>query len=441
MNKDKQQITNNKQQTTNDPEQLLALALKAGASHAEVYQVRSHSRPVFFEANRLKQLESSQSEGCALRLWREGCPGLAVAYGPVEPEVLVERAIALSQLNPPETIELAEARTSIYPDLGEALAVEELVEMGKSAIAQIRDAYPEVVCSAEFECEQETTLLLNSQGLKCQYTDISLSYFLGAELIRGEDFLGIYDGEHARGKLETERAVKQILQRLNWAESNVSPPRGRVPILFTANAATMLWETVSAALNGKRVIEGSSPWSESLGELVVSDILTLSQQPDREPYSCPFDDEGTLTQPLSLIEQGRLQQFYTDRTTGRALGTDTTGNGFRPSLGRYPTPDLVNLLIEPGEGSLMELIGQLDEGLVVDQMLGGGADISGDFSINLDLGYRVEKGKIAGRVKDTMVAGNVYTALKQLVALGSDVQWNGSCYTPSVIVEGLSVVG
>jgi PmbA protein len=74
-------------------------------------------------------------------------------------------------------------------------------------------------------------------------------------------------------------------------------------------------------------------------------------------------------------------------------------------------------------------------------MLGGGNGISGDFSINVDLGYRVKNGQIIGRVKDTMVAGNVYTVLKQLVALGSDADWNGSCYTPSLIVEGLSTTG
>jgi PmbA protein len=40
-----------------------------------------------------------------------------------------------------------------------------------------------------------------------------------------------------------------------------------------------------------------------------------------------------------------------------------------------------------------------------------------------------------------MVAGNVYSVLKQLVELGGDSEWNGSCHTPSVIVEGLSVTG
>jgi PmbA protein len=53
----------------------------------------------------------------------------------------------------------------------------------------------------------------------------------------------------------------------------------------------------------------------------------------------------------------------------------------------------------------------------------------------------VEKGEIIGRVKDTMVAGNVYTALKQVVKIGGDADWNGSCYTPSIMVEGLSTIG
>jgi PmbA protein len=142
-----------------------------------------------------------------------------------------------------------------------------------------------------------------------------------------------------------------------------------------------------------------------------------------------------------FIQDGVLQLFYTDRTLGHQLGSGTTGNGFRPGLGSYPTPGLFNLLIQPGARSLEELIASLDEGLVVDQMLGGSAGISGDFSVNVDLGFWVKHGQIMGRVKDTMIFGNVYTALKGLVELGGDVEWNGSCYTPSLIVEGLSVTG
>ena len=80
---------------TINPEQLLELALKSGAEAAEVYASNSISRPVFFEANRLKQLESVDSEGVGLRVWQGGRVGLAIAYGAVEPKDLVEQAIAL----------------------------------------------------------------------------------------------------------------------------------------------------------------------------------------------------------------------------------------------------------------------------------------------------------------------------------------------------------
>ena len=422
-------------------EHLLDLASKSGAEAAEVYQSRSLSRPVFFEANRLKQLESAQSEGTALRLWREGRPGLAVACGAVEPQAMVERALALSHLNEPELIELGSNSKPAYPDLGEAVPVEQLVDWGKQAIALIRDAYPEVLVSAEWDSEVETTRLINSQGLDCYYTDTTLSCYLSGEWVRGDDLLSVSDGQTQRGSLHPEKIVSQILQRLDWAGKNVSSPTGRIPVLFTSKAADMLWGTVQAALNGKRVIERASPWADRLGEPVVSTALTLSQVPEAGPFSCPFDDEGTPTQPLIFIQNGTLQHFYCDRTTGRRLGTGTTGNGFRPGLGSYPTPGLFNLLIDLGTGSLLDLIAHLGNGIIVDQMLGDGGSISGDFSINVDLGYLVQNGQVMGRVKDTMVAGNVYTVLKHLAALGGDADWNGSCYTPSLIVEGLSTTG
>ncbi|KAB8333917.1 TldD/PmbA family protein [Scytonema tolypothrichoides VB-61278] len=422
-------------------EQLLELSIKLGAEAAEVYQSKSLSRPVFFEANRLKQLQTSQSEGTALRLWRNGCPGLAVAYGPVEPQALVERALALSQLNQPETVELNADSKPSYPNLGEDVPIEKLVEWGKQAIAIIRDAYPDVICTSEWECDVETTRLVNTKGLDCHYSDTTLSCYVEAEWVRGDDFLSVSDGQTQRGNLHPDRVAHQILQRLAWAKENVTPANGRVPVLFTSKAADMLWGTVQAALNGKRVLEKASPWVERIGTPVMSPILTLYQDPQAGPYSCPFDDEGTPTQSLVFIQDGVLQHFYCDRTTGRLLNMASTGNGFRPGLGSYPTPGLFNFLIQPGDESLQELIQYLDDGLIVDQILGSNGGISGDFSINVDLGYRVQNGEVIGRVKDTMVAGNVYTVLKQLVKLGGDADWNGSCYTPSLLVEGLSSTG
>ena len=80
--------------------------------------------------------------------------------------------------------------------------------------------------------------------------------------------------------------------------------------------------------------------------------------------------------------------------------------------------------------------------LVVESFLGAGQGniLGGDFSANVLLGYAVENGEVVGRVKDTMVAGNVYAILETLGALGSEPEWvGGSLQTPAVCCNGVSV--
>jgi PmbA protein len=420
-------------------EQLLDLSRRAGAELAEVYQSKSLSRPIFFEANRLKQLETAQSEGIALRLWRQGKPGLAVAYGAVDPQVLVEKTLAISELNDPETPQINAGVKQQYPNLGNQVTVDTLLEMGRSSIQMLRSAFPEIICSSQWDCESESIRLVNSLGLDWSYIDTTLSAYIAAEWIRGDDFLSVADGQTERGSLAPEQIVRQIFQRLHWAKINVPPPTGRVPVLFTAKAADLLWETVQAAINGKQVIERASPWSDRLGQQVISKQLTLSQLPNVGPFSCPFDDEGTPTRQLKFIDRGVLQLFYADKTVGEILGSGSTGNGVRSCLGSYPSPGLMNLSIAAGKYSLSEMISQVNEGLIIDQVLGSGAGIAGDFSVNVDLGYLVRRGEVVGRVKDTMVSGNAYIALKNIIAVGNDADWNGPCSTPSILVDGLSV--
>ena len=84
----------------------------------------------------------------------------------------------------------------------------------------------------------------------------------------------------------------------------------------------------------------------------------------------------------------------------------------------------------------------MKKGLVIEQLMGAeqGNILGGDFSGNVLLGYKVESGKIVGRVKDTMVSGNVYQILKEGLAIGSEARWVGSFLkTPPLYCPSLSV--
>ena len=88
------------------------------------------------------------------------------------------------------------------------------------------------------------------------------------------------------------------------------------------------------------------------------------------------------------------------------------------------------------------MVGDIKEGLVVEMLMGAeqGNILGGDFSGNVLLGYKVESGKIVGRVKDTMVSGNVFPLLKNMAAIGSETRWVGSLVeTPPLYFPSLSV--
>lgn len=425
--------------TTAGPEQLLELALRSGAEAAEVAVETAFSQPVVFEANRLKQLETSETAAMALRVWRQGQPGVAVAAGAVPPQQLVDKALALSELGTAETPALSSGGTHTFPTMGEPVPVEQLIEVGERAIATIRAAYPDVLCEASLSSETTTTRLINSQGLDYRYGETSLSVGLSAEWVRGDDFLAVGEDAVSRTVIDPDALAQSVVERLRWAERSAAPVTGQLPVVLTAQAADLLWETVQAALNGRRWVEGASPWCQ--GQRVAQDALTLWQDPSLGPYSCPFDDEGRPTQRLPLVTAGRVAQPYCDRTVGEALGFGSTGNGFRPGLGSRATPGLVNLWVQPGDRSMAELLKDLPEAVVVDQVMGGGAGLAGDLSVNLDLGYYLHRGEIVGRLKDTMVSGNVYKALQQVAAVASHPVWCGAYHTPALVVEGLTTVG
>ena len=75
--------------------------------------------------------------------------------------------------------------------------------------------------------------------------------------------------------------------------------------------------------------------------------------------------------------------------------------------------------------------------------LGQGNLASGEFSNNVAVAFKIEDGKIVGRVKNTMIAGNSYNLLKDnLIALGNNPMWAlGAVNTPAIAVGGVSVIG
>ncbi|MGD2174902.1 MAG: metallopeptidase TldD-related protein, partial [Candidatus Brocadiaceae bacterium] len=225
--------------------------------------------------------------------------------------------------------------------------------------------------------------------------------------------------------------------------SVVAPARlEAMPMVFTPKALGNLFRPLEVALNGKHVHKGSSVLRGRLGEQVLDERITLLDDPtvDFAPGSCPMDDEGTAARATPLFQHGVLRTYLADLQTAGLLGIEPTGHGFR-SYSSRPSPSTTNTMVAAGDVSFEEMKAGMVRGLIVDQTLGSGQSnvLAGEFSVNVALGFLVESGEVQGRVKDCMVAGNVYDVLKQVEAVGSEREWLGSACAPPVMIGGLKL--
>jgi PmbA protein len=147
------------------------------------------------------------------------------------------------------------------------------------------------------------------------------------------------------------------------------------------------------------------------------------------------------SQVNTLVEKGVVKGFLYDLQTAGLAGKKSTSSGSR-GRGGLPSPSPSAFVITPGDTTFADMLKDIKEGLVIEQLMGAemGNILGGDFSGNVLLGYKIENGKIVGRVKDTIISGNVYQILKDIGALGSEGKWvGGYLYTPPLYCKGLSV--
>jgi len=428
-------------------EKILALARKT-AEAAEVFEVAAEETSVQFETNRLKHIESKQSTHLALRIIKEGRLGYATTTERDDVKSLISNAVETAWFGMPARFELP--ALSSYPQIEifdpavEAAPLEEMDKLGQELIELITGHTPEILCEAGVSKDTISVKLINSNGGQAEYKKSIFSIGIMGSLIRGTDMLFVGESRSSCNPITRPKEIAEVvIRQLELAKNPASAPTGQLPVIFTPRGvASALVPSLVTAFNGKTVLQGASPIGQKLGKSVFDSKISLWDDPTIafRPHSRPCDDEGVASQRTSLIEGGVVANFLYDLQTAALANTKSTGSGSRG--GGLPAPTPSALIVAPGQTSMDDMVKDIKEGLVIEQLMGAeqGNILGGDFSGNVLLGYKVESGKIVGRVKNTMVSGNVYQVLKEVTAVGSQAEWvGGFLNTPPLYCPRLSV--
>jgi len=428
------------------------------ADSAEIIHVQIEGMPVKFESNKLKCIRLKETEGIGLRVIQQGRIGFSsttargATSNPDKGEELIAHAIESATFGEkarfafPSQAGVVVQDIRIFDEETSLLSAEELKNMGEEIINCILGKEPDIQCGLEINRAISTIRCLNSSGMDISYRKSYLGISVDALLVSGQNLIWVFDGEWS-GKY-SEESIKRIPERLIAALSltkrDAVIKTGTMPVIFTPHAVSTLLEPLELGINGKMVQKGVSPLGEKMGQMILDCRLSIFDDAtiDLALNSCPIDDEGIPTSRLPLIEKGILKNYLFDLQTAGLMNSKSTGNGYR-GFDTLPSPHCSNLVIQPGEMSMNEMIKQMKNGLIVQQVIGGGQGnvLAGEFSVNVDLGFKVENGEIVGRIKDTMIAGNSYEILKHMVEIGSEVSYYDNIFTPPLWVDGVSVVG
>jgi len=422
----------------------------------EVYEVHIQQTPAQFTSGVLESIKSVETAGRALRVIRQGRLGFATTSDLDDSNVVIQSALGSAEFGGPAPFSLPAPQppsgVQYYDPAVEQLTEREMIAMGKEAIAALQAVNPTVQISVGIHKTITDVHVRNTSGLAVESRRTQLSIDVDIQRTQEGDilFIGGSRSSRQRADIAFGPLVQYIIERLQQVDRPAQATPGTMPVVFDRGALATLFLPLILGLHGRYVLQGASPLGDKLGQAVLSPNFDLIDDArlDYAPTAAPYDDEGVPTSRKALIAGGVVQQFLYDLRTAGQAGTQSTGNGFRGGLmgGSWNTPpDIVpgTWIVPPGSQSLAQILQGLDEALLVESILGLGQGnmMAGEFSNNVALGFLVHRGEIVGRVKNTMIAGNIYELLKdRLIAIAAEPrQVFGLLHVPALALDGVGV--
>jgi TldD protein len=254
------------------------------------------------------------------------------------------------------------------------------------------------------------------------------------------------DGDNVQTAYET-RSMQRGLEAIQGLEELALASARRAVDLLSAETVVggRYPVVINSALAGVFIHEAFGHLSESdfvyenpqaremmvLGRRFGTDALTVF-----DDSSAPglrgthrYDDEGTPTRRNDLIRDGILVGRLHSRETAARMGEQPTGNARAINYRHPPIVRMTNTAIEGRNTPFADMIRDIKLGIYACDAYGGQTELE-TFSFSSGYAHMIRDGQIAEMVKDVILAGNLFTTLTNIDAIGDDFEWHqdaGGC--------------
>jgi PmbA protein len=438
-------------------EALLRQARGAGADAADLLIAEGTEFSVTVRKGQVETLKEAGSKALGLRVFvgKRTASSYTSDFSPPALLALVRDSVAMARVTgedsaaglPEETAPAPEIELGLYDPTPAALPTPERIEQARRAEAAAFAASPEITNSqgATYASGEGSVVLANTLGFLGSYRTSSVSLSAVPQAERDGQMERDYWYTAGRGlsDLETPEHVGQVAaERTRRRLGARKVPTCEVPVVFDPETAAEILGTLFSALSGYSVFRNATFLKDKIGETVASPLLTLVDDGRRLRGlgSRPFDGEGLPTRRNVPLERGVLRHYLCDSYSARKIGARSTGSA-RRGIGGGPSVGASNLYFEAGGTPPEEILGGVEQGLYVTDLIGFGVDlVSGDYSQGA-VGHWIEKGRLVHPVHEVTIAGNLKTMLKDVDAVGSDLEFRGASAAPTLRIRKMTLSG
>ena len=443
---------------------VVALAMKAGASDAEAVAREGDEFSVNVRMGQVETLKESGSRGLGLRVFL-GTRSASASTSDLTADgirQLVDGALALAKVTEedpfaglPETAEFGSVEDDLhlYYDDVYSLSGPERIEWARRGEAAALAADPRITNSdgGSFDAATGRKAMANSRGFaggyRSSYAGVSVAPLaMDANGAMQRD--GWWSGARRLNDLESpesigKEAARRTLRRLGARRVATQ----RVPIVFAPEVARSLIGSIFEAASGDAIWRGASFLAGRLGEpiaalnLTIIDDNTMLLPTGAGGFgSSPFDGEGLPSRRTVVLEAGVLRSYLLNTYSARKLGLKSTHNASR-GLAGTPGIGCGNLYLEPGTQTPEEILTAIPAGLYVTGLMGFGVNVvTGDYSRGAT-GLWIENGALTHAVEEVTIAGNLAEMLKNVTAIGNDLEFRGAVASPTLRIDGMTIAG
>lgn len=267
--------------------------------------------------------------------------------------------------------------------------------------------------------------------------EVNFHEYVAEIVVKKDDITRVVFVSHFSKNYNIEEFKKIIIAKIENAIIKInskSLKTNKYNIIIKNSEVANILENFAASFQSKDIYLKNSVFTDKLNQKMFSDKINIAEDPEHGISARYFDSEGTKTKYKEIVKNGVFLKTINNIEYALKLNEEATGNAY----------GVRNLYIKSGNDSYEDLIKKLDNGIIIDSLVGfhSGTDLhTGNMSLQAE-GLLVENGKIVRGINDIILATNIFEVFSNVLAVGSDMSSSDYCISaPSLLLENITVTG